>query len=141
MPYPSATVQRFKVWQRSVDLVVECYKLSDQLPVEEKFGLVSQIRRAATSVPANIAEGYGRWNSREFARFLAIASGSLRELETHLIIAGRLGYVSGVVTQPAFHTIDEVAKMLYGMRLRVIENANRIAHSPRIRKRSELAEP
>ena len=59
MSLPVASVQRFKVWQRSVDLVVECYRLSDGLPTEEKFGLVSQIRRAASSVPANIAEGFG----------------------------------------------------------------------------------
>jgi len=95
-------VQRLQVWQRSVDLALECYKLSGELPREEKFALTSQIRRAATSVPSNIAEGYGRWNARDFARFLAIASGSLRELETHLIIANRLGYLSDVSTQSTF---------------------------------------
>jgi four helix bundle protein len=119
------SVQRFKVWQRSVDLVVACYRLSAALPPEERFGLISQIRRAATSVPANIAEGFGRWNARDFARFLAIASGSLRELETHLVVAGRLGYLSGASTQPTLGTIDELAKMLYRMRLRVTENARR----------------
>jgi four helix bundle protein len=118
-------VQRLQVWQRSVDLALECYKLSGELPREEKFALTSQIRRAATSVPSNIAEGYGRWNARDFARFLAIASGSLRELETHLIIANRLGYLSDVSTQSTFRTIDELAKMLYRMRLRVSENATR----------------
>jgi four helix bundle protein len=73
------SVKRFKVWQESVELVMVSYKLSALFPAEERFGLISQIRRAATSVPANIAEGFRRWNARDFARFLAIASGSLRE--------------------------------------------------------------
>ncbi len=118
------SVQRFKVWRNSVDLVVACYKLSAAFPAAERYGLVSQIRRAATSVPANIAEGFGRWNARDFARFLAIASGSLRELETHLIIAGRLGYLPSESASPTLLAIDDLAKMLYRMRLRVMENAN-----------------
>ena len=68
------SVQRLKVWQKSMDLVETSYKLSARLPMDERFGLISQIRRAATSVPANIAEGFGRWNARDFARFAAIAS-------------------------------------------------------------------
>jgi len=126
------SVQRFKVWRNSMDLVVACYKLSAAFPAAERFGLVSQIRRAATSVPANIAEGFGRWNARDFARFLAIASGSLRELETHLIIAGRLGYLSSGSADSTLMAIDDLAKMLYRMRLRVMENIDRseqAAHS------------
>jgi four helix bundle protein len=88
------TVQDLKIWQKSMDLVEACYRASTAIPREERFGLISQMRRAATSVPANIAEGYGRWNVKEFARFLAIANGSLRELETHVVIARRLGYLS-----------------------------------------------
>ncbi len=118
-------MQRFKVWQRSVDLVVDCYRLAATLPPEERFGLVSQIRRSATSVPANIAEGFGRWNARDFARFLAIASGSLRELETHLIVAGRIGYLSSASMRLPLANIDEVGKMLYRMRQRVLENVCR----------------
>jgi len=108
-----------------MDLVVACYKLSAAFPASERYGLVSQIRRAATSVPANIAEGFGRWNARDFARFLAIASGSLRELETHLIIAGRLGHLPGESANSTLLAIDDLAKMLYRMRLRVMENADR----------------
>jgi four helix bundle protein len=119
------SVQRFRVWQSSMELVVACYKLSAALPPEERFGLVSQIRRAATSIPANIAEGFGRWNAREFARFLSIASGSLRELETHLIIAGRLGYLSNGSIESTLSAIDDLAKMLYRMRQRVVENVSR----------------
>jgi four helix bundle protein len=119
------SVQRFKVWQDSIELVVECYKLSASFPSDERFGLVSQIRRAATSVPANIAEGFGRWNARDFARFLAIASGSLRERETHFIIATRLGYLSGASTQLTLRAIDQLSKMVYRMRQRVTENVRR----------------
>lgn len=109
-------VKDLKIWQKSIVLVEECYRVSANLPVEERFGLTSQIRRASTSVPANIAEGFGRWNSREFLRFLAIASGSLRELETHLVIACRLGYLSERANEPLFLSIDEVARMLFRMR-------------------------
>ena len=127
------SVQRFKAWRNSMDLVVACYKLSAAFPAAERYGLVSQIRRAATSVPANIAEGFGRWNARDFARFLAVASGSLRELETHLIIAGRLGYLSSGSADSTLLAIDDLAKMLYRMRLRVIENANRSEQAARSR--------
>jgi four helix bundle protein len=109
-------VKDLKIWQKSIVLVEACYRASANLPVEERFGLTSQIRRASTSVPANIAEGFGRWNSREFLRFLAIASGSLRELETHLVIACRLGYLNERANEPLFQSIDELAKMLFRMR-------------------------
>ena len=125
MTTTSQSVQRFRVWQVSVELVVQCYKLSATFPSDERFGLVSQIRRAATSVPANIAEGFGRWNSREFVRFLAIASGSLRELETHLIIASRLGYLASPAVGPTMRTIDDLSRMMYRMRQRMIESARR----------------
>jgi four helix bundle protein len=109
-------VKDLKVWQKSIVLVEACYGVSANFPVEERFGLTSQIRRASTSVPANIAEGFGRWNSREFLRFLAIASGSLRELETHLVIACRLGFLNERANEPLFQSIDELAKMLFRMR-------------------------
>lgn len=119
------SVHSFKVWRDSVELVVQSYRLAAILPVDERFGLVSQIRRAATSVPANIAEGFGRWNRREFVRFLSIASGSLRELQTHLIVATRLGYLTANATESTFRSIDDVSKMLYRMRLKTIENIQR----------------
>ena len=116
------SVQRLKVWQKSMDLVEASYKLSSRLPPDERFGLISQSRRAATSIPANIAEGFGRWNVRDFARFAAIASGSLRELETHLIIVQRLGYVEKAAVESTLHVTDELSKMLYRMRRRVLAN-------------------
>ena len=116
------SVQRLKVWQKSMDLVEEAYRLSSCLPPDERFGLVSQIRRAATSVPSNIAEGFGRWNAPDFARFVSIASGSLRELETHLRIAQRLGYLDGSTVEITLRATEELSKMLYGMRQRVLAN-------------------
>ena len=119
------TVRDLRIWQKSIELVERCYRLSAMLPLGERFALTSQIRRAATSVPANIAEGFGRWNSRDFARFLAIASGSLRELETHLVIVSRLGLVPGARVDEVLPLCDELAKMLFKMRQRVLTNGNR----------------
>ena len=119
------TVHDLKIWQKSIELVERCYRLSTMLPLDERFALTSQIRRAATSVPANIAEGFGRWNSRDFARFLAIASGSLRELETHLVIVRRLGLVPRAKVDEVLPLCDELAKMLFKMRQRVLTNGNR----------------
>jgi len=124
-----------------MELVVACYKLSATLPAEERFGLVSQIRRASTSVPANIAEGFGRWNARDFARFLSIASGSLRELETHILIAGRLGFLPSGSTDSTLRAIDDLAKMLYRMRLRVVENVKRSEQAARSRPKTATKSP
>ncbi len=114
------SVRELRIWQKAMDLVEACYRLSATLPADERFGLTSQIRRAATSIPANIAEGFGRWNTREFGRFLAISCGSLRELETHVIITQRLGYVSEAKAGPVLRATDELAKMLFRMRQRVM---------------------
>ncbi len=116
------SVRELRIWQKAMDLVEACYRLSATLPADERFGLTSQIRRAATSIPANIAEGFGRWNTREFGRFLAISCGSLRELETHVIITQRLGYVSEAKAGPVLRATDELAKMLFRMRERVMNN-------------------
>ena len=121
------TVRSLKIWEKAIQLVESSYRISAVMPIAERFGLIAQIRRAATSVPANIAEGYGRWSSKEFGRFLAIANGSLRELETHLIVASRLGFVSKAAVEPVFARIDELARMLCGLRIRVsatIQSAN-----------------
>jgi len=79
------------VWKMSMDLVVDIYEVTAEFPDDEKFGLISQIRRAAVSIPANIAEGYGRKTPRSYSQFLRISKGSVNELETLLIIASRLG--------------------------------------------------
>lgn len=116
------SVRELKIWQKAMDLVEACYKFSATLPADERFGLVSQIRRAATSVPANIAEGFGRWNTSEFGRFLAIACGSVRELETHVIIAQRLGFTSTASAGQVLRATNELASMLFRMRERVMNN-------------------
>jgi|FLYL01.1.fsa_nt_gi four helix bundle protein len=86
--------KELEVWQQGVELAVKVYQQTRTLPAEEKFGLTSQIQRAATSIPANIAEGWGRGSTKEYIQFLRVARGSLMELETHLILAARLGYFS-----------------------------------------------
>jgi four helix bundle protein len=107
------------------------------LPVEELFGLVTQIRRPVTSVPASIAEGFGRWNAREFGRFPGIACGSLRELETHVMITQRLGFVSGASTAVVLRATDELAKMMFRMRERVMKNVDVSEPGPRASRSNE----
>lgn len=104
------------VWQKAMDLVVECYRVSVHFPKQEQFGLTSQLRRAAVSVPANIAEGHGRSSTKAYLNHLSIACGSLKELETHLLIAHRLDYVTGDDIASALALSTEVGRMLTGLR-------------------------
>jgi four helix bundle protein len=115
-------MQRFtelKVWQRSHTLALQLYRLTNGFPAEERFGLTSQLRRAATSVPTNIAEGSKRRTSAEYARFLNIAEGSLAETEYLLILARDLGYLSSEHAAPLLGEVDEIARMLHHLRLKV----------------------
>jgi len=100
------------VWQKSIDLVVACYKLSHEFPKHEIYGLTSQLRRAVVSVPANIAEGYGRGSRKEYLQFLCVAQGSLKEVETHLFIAQRLDYITQPQLKTALTRTEEIGKML-----------------------------
>ena len=100
------------VWRKAVDLTVECYRLTRSLPRDERFGLSAQIRRAAISVAANIAEGHGRTHRGDYLRHLSIAHGSLTELETHLLIATRLQYVDCSATACASQLSSDVSRML-----------------------------
>ena len=109
------TIQSYRdlrVWQSAMDLSVACYRLSTVLPKDELFGLVSQIRRASVSVPANIAEGYGRDNKGSYIQFLRIAQGSLKELETHWLLANRIGMVSEADIAPLLSSAEMLGKML-----------------------------
>ena len=108
-------------WLKAIDLVVLVYTETKVLPQEEIYGLQSQMRRASVSIPSNIAEGFGRSTTGEYIRFLDIAIGSLRELETHVVICERLEFLSGAVLQPK---IDELGKILYTARKRLKEKKN-----------------
>ncbi|WP_040300470.1 four helix bundle protein [Agrobacterium albertimagni] len=104
--------QDLKVWQRAMDLAVESYEVTKDFPREEVYGLISQIRRAASSVPANIAEGHGRNATGSYVQHLKIAQGSLKELETHFILSSRLGFVSKDRIHVVMATSEEIGKML-----------------------------
>jgi four helix bundle protein len=108
--------QDLLVWQKAMDLVVECYRLTQKFPANELYGLTSQIRRAAVSVPANIAEGFGRWHSKDFVRFLLNANGSLKEVETHLLISERLSLLQRTEMQKAMRLSEELGRMLAALR-------------------------
>ena len=115
-------MQRFtdlKVWERGHALAIEVYRLSGRFPPDERFGLTSQVRRAATSVPSNIAEGSKRVSASDSARFLNIAEGSLAELEYLLILSRDLGYAEPDRVEPVFARVAEVARMLHGLRATV----------------------
>lgn len=115
-----ATIKSYReleVWQKSMDFVEDVYKALKAFPAEEKYGLCDQIRRAAVSIPSNIAEGFGRDTNAEFARFLSIARGSLFEIATQLELANRLGYLppkSGLYQQ-----VESIGKMLNALRIRL----------------------
>jgi four helix bundle protein len=101
-----------KVWQDAVTLIEVCYLLTRKLPKDELFGLTSQIRRAATSVAANIAEGHGREHTRSFIQGLRIAQGSLKELETHLIVCQRVHLLDHSEVSAALTSASDIGKML-----------------------------
>src|SRR5947209_19723147 len=96
----------------AMDLAVQCYGLTKSFPREEAYGLVAQIRRADSSVPANIAEGYGRDSSGNYVQFLRNAQGSLKEVETHLILSSRVGIATGDATEPLLERCESIGKML-----------------------------
>ena len=109
---PIKSYKDLLVWQRSMNLVETVYHFSRKLPVAEQFGLVSQMRRSAVSVPSNIAEGYGRQATGEYRHHLSIARGSLLELETQLILTQRLKYVGSEQVNVLLSEIDQISKML-----------------------------
>ncbi len=103
---------KLDVYQRSLDLVESTYRLVEVLPDSERFGLSSQMRRAAVSIPSNIAEGYGRRHRGDYIRFLSIARGSLFELETQLVIVRRLGFVPEETAGTVLGQVEQVRRML-----------------------------
>jgi len=101
-----------EVWRQGMDLAEACYRLTKTFPREEIYGMVSQIRRAAVSIPANIAEGYGRECRNEYIRFLRIAQGSLKELEIHLLLAARVELITTENAQPILTQCESTGKLL-----------------------------
>jgi four helix bundle protein len=108
-----------KVWQRSHSLVLRIYPVAAQLPVEERFGLAAQLRRAAVSVPTNVAEGSKRRRSQDYAHFLNISEGSLAEVDYLLLLVVDLDYVEESAIKPLRAEADEIAAMLHTLRQKV----------------------
>lgn len=104
--------KELEVWRRSMNLACQTYSAVQHIPRTELYGLISQIQRAASSVPANIAEGWGRGTTREYMQFLRIARGSLMELETHLILANQLEYLPSNCLNPLLEEIEQIGRML-----------------------------
>ena len=123
------TYRDLNVWQKSVELAEQSYRLAKKLPKAEDYGMGSQLRRAAISVPANIAEGQGRRGSREFARFLAIAHGSLMELESLVALGQRLGYYTAADLKEVEELANHVGGMMGALRKSIDKQAGTAAAS------------
>lgn len=107
---------RLDVWKKSIKFVEQIYKITSEFPSEEKYGLTSQMRRAAVSMPSNIAEGAGRGSSKEFIYFLNISQGSAAELETQIIISKSLRFISSQIEETLLKELDEISKMIVGLK-------------------------
>src|SRR5687767_14964143 len=107
--------EKLDVWKKSVEMVTAVYEVTKTFPADERFGLVSQIRRAGVSIPANIAEGAARQTDKEFCQFLSIAQGSASELETELLIAKNLGYVRTEDYERIQQEVNTIARMIVGL--------------------------
>ncbi len=108
------TFRDLKVWEKAHNLVLNIYKTTRHFPREEKYGLVTQLRRAAVSIPTNIVEGFKRKSKREYAYFINIADGSLEETKYHIILAKDLGYIKEDKFNKLMELCDEIGKMLFG---------------------------
>jgi four helix bundle protein len=104
-----------KVWQEAMSVAERVYPVTSCFPKDEVYGMTSQIRRAAVSIAANVAEGHGRENSGSFIQFLRVSQGSLKELETHLLLAARVGLVTTEEIEPVLRQCDELGRMLRGL--------------------------
>ena len=113
------TIQSFRdleVWKVAMDLAAECYRVTKAFPKDELFGMTSQIRRAAASIPANIAEGHGRQHTKEFLNFLSIARGSLMEVQTHLLLAQRVGLLKDADLNQLLPLCERISQMISRLR-------------------------
>jgi four helix bundle protein len=113
--YKSRSYKDLEVWKLAVGLVKAVYQATNKFPASENFGLTNQIRKAAVSVPSNIAEGQGRNSPKEFRQFLSFGLGSLGELETQLIIAQEIEYLTVEELNPLLTSLDRIRKMMKGL--------------------------
>jgi four helix bundle protein len=112
---PITDYRDLDVWNESMNLAAEIYDLTRTFPREELFGMTSQLRRASVSIAANIAEGYGRQQTRSFVQFLRIAQGSLKEVETHILLCVRVGLVTAATADSLMERCQRIGKMLVGL--------------------------
>jgi four helix bundle protein len=105
------TFRDLTIWQKSIELVIEIYSVTKEFPKEETYGLVSQMRRAAVSIPSNVAEGFRRFHNKEYKQFLYISSGSCGELETQVTIAKKLGYIDDKQESALLERMDHIGRM------------------------------
>ena len=131
--------RELKVWQAAMDMAEQCYRATKTFPKEELFGMTCQIRRAAASIPANIAEGQGRQHTKEFLHHLSIARGSLMELETHLLLCRRMGMLTAETLEPLLQLADQISRMLSGLRHGARSQAVISLPSPLATRHSPLA--
>lgn len=111
-----------QIWQKAMSLAELIYQITGQFPSEEKYGLVSQLRRCAVSIPSNIAEGCARESQKEFLQFLSVAQGSTTQLKTQILLSQRISYIDDIRTQKLVSATEEIAKMLYGLRRSLSSN-------------------
>lgn len=107
--------QKLEAWSKAIQLVTDIYKSTEHFPKEERYGLTGQIRRAAVSIPANLAEGAGRRSQKEFAHFLSNSQGSASELETELIIANKLGYLDEATFARLIDQLERIGRLITGL--------------------------
>lgn len=115
MELKTSTYKDLIVWQKSIALVTNVYSLTKKFPIDERYGLVSQLNRAVISIPSNIAEGWGRELSKNYLQFLRVARGSLMEVETMVLISKNLNFVSEKDYNETQNKIEEVGKILQGL--------------------------
>ena len=120
MKHETQSYKDLVVWQKAIAIAKIVYKLTSKFPAEERFGLVTQMRRAAVSVPSNIAEGQARHTTGEFIQFISHAEGSIAELDTQLILAVELGFSDLENVKTAFDLVDQCRRMLNRLRLKLI---------------------
>ncbi len=116
------------VWRKSVQLTKRIYEITGKFPREEQFGLVTQLRRAAVSVPSNIAEGQARKKTGEFIRFISYSEGSLAEIDTQLVLSINLGFCDTTQVQDLFESIAELRRMLSGLRQKLSARDSKTDH-------------